>query len=159
VPRTFAPSNRAFAPRTFGPSYSYSRPYAPRVYASPRPLYRPYYRPYYAFRPRFSVGFGVFVGYPVAYPYYYYPAAPVRIPVAGPTGGLSFDITPTTAEIYIDGQYVGVVEDYSASMQPLSLAPGRHHVEIREPGFAAMAFDTDVIPGQVIPFQGAMEPQ
>jgi len=102
----------------------------------------------------------VFVGYPVAYPYNYYPYAyPVQVPVAGPTGGLSFDITPATAEIYIDGQYVGLVEDYSAGMQPLSLAPGRHHVEFREAGFAAMAFDTDVIPGQVIPFQGAMEPQ
>ncbi len=163
-PRTFAPAPRA-VPRTLAPSAgafarSYSRPFAPRVYVTPRPLYRAYYRPYYAFRPRVTLGFGIFIGYPVAYPYYYYPSAyPVPVPVAGPTGGLSFDITPTTAAIYVDGQYVGLVEDYSATMQPLSLAPGRHRVELREAGFAAIAFDADVIAGQVIPFQGAMEPQ
>ena len=108
----------------------------------------------------FEIGFGLFVGYPVAYPYYYYPyayPAPVRVP--GPTGGLSFDITPSTAEIYIDGEYVGLVEDYSATMQPFSLAPGRHRVEIREAGFETLTFDVDVLAGQVIPFQGAMEPQ
>ncbi|MGB7218707.1 MAG: PEGA domain-containing protein [Vicinamibacterales bacterium] len=118
------------------------------------------YRPYYSFRPRFNLGFRLFVGYPVAYPVYYYPyayAAPV--PVPGAAGGLSFDIAPATAEIFVDGRYMGLVEDYSSNMQPLSLAPGRHRIEIHEEGFEPLTFDADVLPGQVIPFQGAMEPQ
>ena len=123
---------------------------------------RPVYRPYYDFRPRFTVTFGLFIGYPVAYPAYYYPYAvpvPVPAPVRYPTGALSFDITPTDAQIYVDWRYVGWVEDFSSMMQPLSLSAGRHRVEIFDAGFAPIAFDVDVIAGQVIPFQGAMEPQ
>ena len=146
--------------------------------------YRPPYRPYYTFRPRVRLGFGVWVGYPVTYPHYAYAYAypysypypypstppypytysyPVSIyssyssPGAAPvaaSGGLSFDIQPPQAAVYIDGRYVGVVSQFSPDQPPLSLAPGRHHVEIREPGFEIVAFDVDITPGEVIPYHG-----
>jgi hypothetical protein len=75
------------------------------------------------------------------------------------TGGLSFEITPATAEVLIDGNAVGVVSSFTPTSQPLTLAPGRHHIEIRAPGYETLAFDTDVVAGQVIPYQGTMQPQ
>ena len=73
------------------------------------------------------------------------------------TGGVSFEITPSTAEVFVDGQYMGTVGQFTPTSQPLGLTPGRHHVEIRAPGYRTMDFDVDVIAGQVIPYQGALE--
>jgi hypothetical protein len=138
----------------------------PRYYLQPRTvIVRPFYRPYYAFRPRVHVSYGLWVGFPVAYPYYYPDPYPYAYPysTAGaidvtprPTGGLSFDISPADGSVYVDGQYVGRVDDFSPTMPPLWLPPGRHYIEIRAAGFEPLAFDADVIAGQVIPFQGTM---
>jgi hypothetical protein len=74
------------------------------------------------------------------------------------SGGVSFEITPNTAAVYVDGQYVGTVANFAPTAQPLTLTPGRHHLEVRSPGYQTMAFDADVTPGQVTPFQGTMQP-
>jgi hypothetical protein len=115
----------------------------------------PYYYPYPDYYP-----------YPVpypnptypTYPTYPYPSDSVNVTPSN-IGWLSFDITPTYADVYVDGQYVGTVADYGPTTQPLSLAPGRHYVSIRAAGFAPMVFDVDVLPGQVLPYQGSMRPE
>jgi hypothetical protein len=135
---------------------------------------RPSYRPYYTFLPRGRVGLGLWIGYPVGYPTYFYPSsypytyaypyanmsAYQNYPAAsavGAVGGLSFDITPADAGVYVDGLYAGAVEQFTPDQPPLSLAPGRHHVEIRKPGFEVIAFDVDILPGQVIPYRGDLQ--
>jgi hypothetical protein len=122
----------------------------------------------------------LWVGFPVAYPAYFYPSAPYPYQYQYPTpypnanayptgvyaapgasgaaGGLSFDISPAEAGVYVDGQYVGTADQFAPSQPPLALAPGRHHIEIREPGFEVIAFDVDILPGQVIPYQGDLRP-
>jgi hypothetical protein len=152
-------------PRVEGPR-AVPRVVTPRYYIQPRTVVvRPFYRPYYTFRPRVSLGFGIWAGYPVAYPYYYPDPYPYAYPypttgavnvTPSPTGGLSFDISPSEGAVYIDGEYVGVVADFSARMPPLWLPAGRHYVEVHAPGFEPLTFDADVIAGQVIPFQGTM---
>ena len=73
------------------------------------------------------------------------------------TGGVSFEITPGTAEVFIDGQYVGTVDQFTPTSQPLGLTPGRHQIEIRAAGYRTIDFDADIVAGQVIPYQGALE--
>jgi hypothetical protein len=167
---------RYVAPRYDAPRYYRGRYYGPR-YVGPRFSVAPrrFYRPYYVFRPRFSIGFGIWAGYPVTYydPYYYpydyypyassapgYPPPPQASVGVQPgqvnMGGLSFDITPDTAEVYVDGNYFGEVGQFTAATQPLGLPAGRHHVELREPGFEVTSFDVDIIGGQVIPYQGQL---
>jgi len=167
--------NRRYDNRRYeGRYYNGGRYYGPR-YSGPRftVVPRRFYRPYYVFRPRFSIGFGLSIGYPVTYydpyynPYNYYPGG--YYPNVGSTvyvgpnanasnmGGVSFDITPDDAEIWVDGNYMGQVADYTPSSQPLGLPAGRHRIELREPGYQVASYDIDVIPGQVIPFQGTLE--
>ena len=180
-------NNRGYDNRRYdgGRYYNGGRYYGPR-YSGPRFSIAPrrFYRPYYVFRPRFSIGFGIWAGFPVSYydpyyyPYDYYPSYPYAStapgyppppplgsvgvqPYAqnqGSMGGLSFDITPDDAEVWVDGNYMGTVTDFTASSQPLGLPAGRHHIELREPGFQVSSFDVDIIPGQVIPYQGQLQP-
>jgi hypothetical protein len=90
----------------------------------------------------------------------YPPAGTVGVqPGAEASGGVSFQIDPTTAVVYVDGSAVGTVASFGPTSQPLALAPGRHHIEVRAPGYRTMAFDTDTVAGQVIPYQGTMQRQ
>ena len=149
---------RYVSPAFVGPRYGYTPWYGYRGFAPFAP---------YAFRPHFSLGFGLFVGYPMAY--YSYPyavpvygyGAPYGTVEVGPQsqyGGVALEITPADASVTVDGAYAGVVRDFDGSRQPLTLTPGQHHIQIDMNGYAPLAFDVTVQPGQVIPYQGAMKP-
>lgn len=72
-------------------------------------------------------------------------------------GGLSFTISPVNAAVFVDGVYVGTANEFGPDAQPLGLISGRHHVEIRANGYQTMAFDADVVAGQVVPYQATMQ--
>jgi hypothetical protein len=76
---------------------------------------------------------------------------------AGQYGGLSFQITPANASVLVDAVYVGTVNQFTPTTQPLTVTAGRHHVELRAEGFAPLTFDVNVAPGQVMPYQGTMQ--
>src|SRR5207248_4655174 len=95
--------------------------YTPRV-SAPRSYYRPY-----IFRPRVSLGFGIFAGYPVPYawrysaPIYVYgyraPRAPVYItPDMALYGGVALEISPYDADVFVDGNYAGKVQDFDGTV-------------------------------------------
>jgi hypothetical protein len=155
------------------PSSSFGRSFPNYGYNRFHEIRRPVFvRPYYSFRPRFSLGFGIFSGFPVAYPYDYYDPygfynygisiAPSYSYGSGYSssydrvGGLSFDIDPVDAAIYIDGNYVGTSEDFSSAQMPLTVMAGRHHIDLRADGFQTISFDITVVAKQVIPYQGAL---
>jgi hypothetical protein len=72
-------------------------------------------------------------------------------------GGVSFQIAPDSAAVFVDGTYVGTAGTFGPNSQPLGLIAGRHHIEIRASGYHTMTFDVDVTPGQVIPYQGTLQ--
>jgi hypothetical protein len=153
----YAPAPR-YSTRTYGtPRYSAPRYVSPYRYAV-RPLYRPIV-PYYDFRPRFRVGLGIFIGYPVAFPSWYDPYVPGAYAGYRPGisyGGVSFDIRPYNADLYVDGEYVGTVNDFSPLEPPLTLPAGRHRIDVEAYGYAPLSFDITVVPRQVIPYQGTL---
>jgi hypothetical protein len=81
----------------------------------------------------------------------------VQGPNQANTGGVSFEITPSNAEVFVDGQYVGQTGQFTPTSQPLGLPLGRHHIEIRASGYRTIDFDVDIVAGQVIPYQGVLE--
>jgi len=152
--------NRRYDRRSYNSRSYYYRP----SYRVVRP-YRPFYFPrsYFVFRPRVSIGFGFWLGYPVAYPYAYLGsyAPPVYgrvMPGVSVYGGLSFEISPYDAAVFVDGEYAGTVGQYPPNAPPLTLTPGPHRIEIQAQGFRPMMWDVTIVPGQVIPWQGAMQP-
>ncbi len=72
-------------------------------------------------------------------------------------GGVSFDIQPSDADLFVDGEYVGPVGDFTPYGEPLTLTPGVHRIDVQREGFQPMSWDVTVEPGQVIPYRGAME--
>jgi hypothetical protein len=80
-------------------------------------------------------------------------------PSANSAGGVTFEVTPGEAQIYCDGQYVGVVSSFDGTQQPLTLPVGNHHVELRANGYETVSFDVNVLAGQVVPYRGDMQPR
>ena len=138
--------------------------YAPRYYAPHAYIARPY-----VFRPHVSIGFGIFAGYPVPYawtysaPVYVYgyraPRAPVYIAPGAPLyGGVALEISPYDADVFVDGNYAGKVADFDGTVQPLTVVPGTHRIEVQAPGYAPLIFDVTVQGGQVVPYRGDLRP-
>jgi hypothetical protein len=73
-----------------------------------------FYDPWYGYPP-----YG-----PYPYGYYGYPEASVHV-----------EVTPKNAEVYVDGYYAGVVDDFDGAFQRLRVEPGEHEIEIYADGF------------------------
>ncbi|MGE5358274.1 MAG: PEGA domain-containing protein [Bacteroidales bacterium] len=81
-------------------------------------------------------GWGPYWGYPYlgwggwyGYPYYGYPDYPDN------SGEVRLEITPRDAQVYVDGYFVGIVDDFDGIFQRLHLSPGDHELVIYKPGF------------------------
>jgi hypothetical protein len=121
------------------------------------------YRPYrYTYRPGLSEG--VYYGSPYygyAYPPYGYVTPPPgylsAIP-GRPYGGVRIEDAARDARVFVDGYYMGIVDDFDGVFQHMNLEAGPHHVEIRAPGFEPVAFDVNVQPGETISYHAEMFP-
>jgi hypothetical protein len=174
---------RSYAPiRFYRPYYSFR----PRLSLGfglwvgyPVPYYDPFYYPDYSY----SYPYPATTYPPSAYPASPYPQNPQTVyPQSAPgtfdaapeafdddsnddaidiqqanTGGLSFDITPSEAEVVVDGRPVGTVGQFTPTSQPLGLTAGQHRVEVRASGYKTITFEVNIVAGQVIPYQGSLE--
>jgi TolA-binding protein len=139
-------------------NYSPYRYNGPRVVFAPRESVR-FSRPWFSFRPLIRLPFGLTIGVAQTFPSWYRPyivGRPGYTSPYMPYGGVTFDIEPRDAELWIDGEYIGRVSDYSYNDPPLTLVAGSHYVELRSRYGRPLAFDITVIPGQVIPYQGTL---
>jgi hypothetical protein len=112
-------------------------------------------RPYYAVRgPAFGWGY---YGYdPFWYGYGY--GNPYVVPAGVVTGGLRLEVAPKTAEVFVDGYYAGVVDDFDGHFQHLNLTPGAHQIEVRAPGFQPLTFNTYIQPDHTTDYKATMGP-
>jgi len=146
--------------------------------------YRPYYYGYrpgltvgfyggFGF-PYGSVGFGYPYGYPYAYGYRYpyysgYPygygyapygySLPPAAYVSATPGyayrGVRIVDAPPDAQVFVDGYYMGIVEDFAGPNQHLNLTAGPHQIEIRFAGSQPIAFNVNVQAGRTITYRAA----
>jgi len=140
--------------RVYGrPLYSYHPPrtvIVPRV-VRPRIVTVVPYRPY-VYRPR--LGFDAYYGAGGVYPYGYTPRG-YYDPIPGRIyGGLRITDAPHEAQVFADGYYVGIVDDFDGVFQHLNLEVGPHRIEVRLPGYDdAIAFDVVIQPGRTITYR------
>jgi PEGA domain-containing protein len=108
------------------------------------PFYDPWYGGYY---PSYGGGYGGGGGYSQSSGY----------AVGNDDGALRLKIKPRDAEVYVDGYYVGVVDEFDGMFQRLHIEPGAHRVEVRAAGFEPLVFEVKISPEHTTTYQGEMK--
>lgn len=72
-------------------------------------------------------------------------------------GSLRLKIKPSNAQVYIDGNLVGVVDSFDGAFQKLTVNAGPHHVELRAEGYQTTSFDVVITPDDTITYKGDMK--
>ena len=72
-------------------------------------------------------------------------------------GSLRLKIKPSEGEVYVDGYYVGVVNDFDGIFQRLHLDAGPHRIEVRAPGYETLDFDVRITPDHTTTYQGELK--
>jgi PEGA domain len=117
----------------------------------------------YPFYSPFGFGYGIPLGYfdPFyADPYDYgggYGAYSSNVYGGHDQGQLKLKVKPRNAKVYVDGYYVGLVDEFDGAFQKLTLNGGRHKVELRAEGYETTEFDVLVTPEQTVTFAGDMK--
>jgi len=126
----------------------------------PRDLYQqltpPVVTPPIAYPPGYGYGYG---------PYgYYSPFVSTSVPdmnqktppyPAAARGALQLDSAPGSAQVFVDGLYVGVVDDFGGRGLPLD--EGAHRVELRAQGYKTLNFDVRIAAYQTTRYRGDLE--
>ena len=126
--------------------------YGTRVYVTPRFIsprivtvlpYEPFY-----YRP--SLGLGVYYGSGGLAPFGAIPPAFYNPSDVYGLGGVRITDAPRDAQVFVDGAYAGIVDDFDGVFQHINVEGGRHRIEIHHPNFQPVAFDVFVEPGRTI---------
>jgi hypothetical protein len=81
----------------------------------------PYYSPFWGFYPWYSYGWGPYWGgYWGGY---------------DPTGSVRLEVMPKDTQVFVDGYYVGIVDDFDGTFQRLHAAPGGHELVLWLEGY------------------------
>jgi PEGA domain len=118
------------------------RPYRPAVV-----VVGGYYDPFW-YDPWYGYGYQYPFGPPpFRYPYYAYdPGASIRV-----------EVTPKEAEVYVDGYYAGVVDDFDGVFQRLPVEPGEHEIELYMDGYRAVKQRVYTTPRRTFKLKYTME--
>jgi hypothetical protein len=82
-------------------------------------------------------------------------AAPPPVDLSARPGDVKFDVTPKDAEIYLDGFYAGIVNDFNGS-QHLQVAAGRHHVSLKMAGYEPIEVELSIESNRTITYRTTM---
>jgi hypothetical protein len=117
----------------------------------------------YPFYSPFGFGYGIPYGFSDPFysdPYDYgagYGAYASNVYGGHDQGSLKLKVKPRTAKVFVDGYYVGVVDEFDGAFQKLTLNGGRHKVELRADGYETTEFDVLITPQQTVTFAGDMK--
>jgi hypothetical protein len=109
---------------------------------------------WYGFYPWGYGGFGLgyygawYGGYGYGSPYYWTDEGAIRLKVK-----------PREASVFVDGYYVGRVDDFDGVFQRLRLDPGPHRIEVRADGYEPLNFEVRILPDRKITYEETLQPQ
>jgi hypothetical protein len=151
---------RRFPPRPgYGGGYyphwnSWYYPYYPLSYGFFWDPWWGYGYPYGGYGGYRGYGYGYGAGYGYGYGSYG--------PYPGPTyeiyGGLRLKVKPREAEVFVDGYFAGVVDDFDGAFQQLNLDVGPHRIELRAAGYESISFEIRTQPGEKITYKAELKP-
>jgi hypothetical protein len=122
------------------------------VYYGPS-LYRPYYASPFYWSPFYGYGYyGSPYYYSQWYPPYYYGGG---FEIAG---SLRLQVGPRDTQVFVDGYYAGVVDEFDGVFQRLRVEAGEHDLELFLPGHRSLQQRVYVQPGRTFSIRHEMEP-
>jgi PEGA domain-containing protein len=89
--------------------------------------------------------------YPPPFPYRYYPIDVLR-------SSVRVEVQPNDAEVFVDGYYAGVVDDFDGAFQRLRLPPGQHEIVVRRDGYHSVKEDLYLTPDTTHHIRRRLEP-
>ena len=92
----------------------------------------------------------------------YYPGAyayPQWAPSGPDLGGIRLDVRPRDAQVFVDGYYAGIVDEFDGLFQSLRLDGGGHKIEVRMPGYEDFQLDVHVQPGRKFTIRADLRPR
>jgi hypothetical protein len=75
------------------------------------------------------------------------------------TGRVRLKVRPRYAEVYVDGHYAGLVDDFDGTFQSLRLPAGGHKIEIHLQGYEDLEIDVHVQPGRTLTLAEDLRPR
>ncbi len=78
------------------------------------------------------------------------PAPPIE------SGNLRLLIDPPAAQVYVDGIFVGTVEDAGSALAGLRIGRGLHRLELTAPGYETLTVDVSIEADRTITYRGEM---
>lgn len=105
-----------------------------------------YYPSPFWYDPWFGYGYPAFWG-PWPYGGYAYP----------PTSDVRLDVTPKDAEVYVDGYYAGLVNDFNGVFHKLHVPPGEHEITLYMDGYRSVHEKVLLSPDKTIKLKYSME--
>ena len=133
---------RAYGNYFYFPGFYFGSGYQSGLHVGVGSVYSGYGYPYGWYDPYAGYGYGYGYGH-VADAY---------------TGFLRLKVRPRDAEVYVNGYFVGIVNDFDGIFQRLRLEEGTHTVELRHPGYQPLPLDVLIVPGEKVTFEGDMLP-
>jgi hypothetical protein len=73
-------------------------------------------------------------------------------------GSLRLKYRPRDAQVFVDGYYVGIVDEFDGVFQRLRLESGPHRIEIRAPGYETMTVDVRIRFDDTTTLEGQLRP-
>ena len=83
------------------------------------------------------------------------PQPPLAVPSdSALRGGVQLDVQPWRAQVYVDGTYAGLVEEFTGYYRHLEVAAGPHVITILAPNYEPLILNVMVPPGDTITYRG-----
>jgi hypothetical protein len=76
---------------------------------------------------------------------------------SGPDGSIRLKIKPRDAQVFVDGFYAGIVDDFDGIFQHLRAQAGPHRIEVKAEGYETLSFDVEIRPYQTIKYEGELQ--
>jgi hypothetical protein len=116
-------------------------------YGSYGGFYDPWYDPFYG---GFGGGYGSGYGYGGSSSQY---SSSSQVE----EGSLRLKIKPSDASVFVDGYYVGLVNQFDGIFHKLRIETGPHRVEVRAPGYETLTFEVRLVPDHTTTYTGELK--
>jgi hypothetical protein len=72
-------------------------------------------------------------------------------------GRLRLKVKPKEAQVFVDGYFAGIVDDFDGVFQRLHIETGPHRIELRADGYEPLSLEVRIQPGRTLTYKGELK--